>query len=110
MANKPSLDACFNDLKRFCFVLREIASGLDDRRLSGFEAQTRAREVLRECGYTWLAGGPQRDAHPSGSAQQASVLRTISDPMSERKRDQHKRAAESTKLRADYSRSLRLRR
>jgi hypothetical protein len=110
MANKPLLDACFNDLKRFCFVLREIASGRDDRRLSGFEAQTRAREVLSECGYTWLTRGPQRDAHPSRAVQQASVLCTIGDLVSERKHGQHKRATESTKLRADYPRSLRLRR
>jgi hypothetical protein len=36
-------DACFNDWKRFCFVLREIASGEKGGSLSGAEAQRRAR-------------------------------------------------------------------
>jgi hypothetical protein len=44
---------CFNDWKRFCFVLREIASGENGRPLPGFEAQMRAQGVLVECGYTW---------------------------------------------------------
>jgi hypothetical protein len=44
---------CFNDWKRFCFVLREIASGENGRPLSGLEAQKRAQAVLTECGYTW---------------------------------------------------------
>jgi hypothetical protein len=109
MANKPSLDACFNDWKRFCFVLREIASGLNGRRLSGFEAQTRAREVLSECGYTWLGPAPQRDAHTPGAAQQSNIPHTIRELMSDRKYDGHKRAGDSTKLET-YPRSLRLRR
>jgi hypothetical protein len=88
MARQPSSDACFNDWKRFCFVLREIANGQDGLPFSGFEAPTRAREVLSEGGYTWLTGGPQRDAHPSGVAQHGGVLRTISDKMSERVRDE----------------------
>jgi hypothetical protein len=46
-------DACFNDWKCFCFVLREIASGENGRPLSGLEAQKRAQAVLVECGYTW---------------------------------------------------------
>jgi hypothetical protein len=46
-------DACFNDWKRFCFVLREIASGEKGSPLSGVEAQKRAQAILRECGYTW---------------------------------------------------------
>jgi hypothetical protein len=53
MANKPVVDACFNDWKRFCFVLREIASGENGRSLSGLEAQKRAQAVLTECGYAW---------------------------------------------------------
>jgi hypothetical protein len=52
-ADKPINDACFNDWKRFCFVLREIASGDNCRPLSGLEAQKRAQAVLTECGYTW---------------------------------------------------------
>ena len=43
----------FNDWKRFCAALREIASGENDRPLSGLEAQKRAQAVLNECGYTW---------------------------------------------------------
>ena len=53
MADKPASDACFNDWKRFCFVLREIAGGENGRPLSGLEAQERAQAVLVECGYTW---------------------------------------------------------
>jgi hypothetical protein len=53
VAEKPASDACFNDWKRFCFVLREIASGNNGRPLSGLEAQKRAQAVLAECGYTW---------------------------------------------------------
>jgi hypothetical protein len=54
VADKPASDACFNDWKRFCFVLREIASGENGRPLSGLEAQMRAQAVLNECRYTWL--------------------------------------------------------
>jgi hypothetical protein len=46
-------DACFNDWKRFCFVLREIASGEKGSPLSGVKAQKRAQAILRECGYAW---------------------------------------------------------
>ena len=53
ITDKPASDACFNDWKRFCFVLREIASGDNGRPLSGLEAQKRAQAVLAECGYTW---------------------------------------------------------
>jgi hypothetical protein len=53
IADKPVSEACFNDWKRFCFVLREIASGENGRPLSSLEAQTRAQAVLTECGYTW---------------------------------------------------------
>jgi hypothetical protein len=45
--------ACFNDWKRFCAALREIASGENGRPLPGFEAQRLAQAVLIECGYTW---------------------------------------------------------
>ena len=44
---------CFNDWKRFCFVLREIASGENGQPLPSLEAQKRAQTVLSECGYTW---------------------------------------------------------
>ena len=53
IADKSASDACFNDWKRFCFVLREIASGENGRPLPSFEAQKRAQAVLTECGYTW---------------------------------------------------------
>jgi hypothetical protein len=55
---------CFNDWKRFCFVLREIASGENGRPLPGFEAQKRAKAVLLECGYTW----PKRVEPPERNA------------------------------------------
>jgi hypothetical protein len=45
--------ACFDDWKRFCFVLREIASGENGRPLSGIDAQRRAQAVLVERGYSW---------------------------------------------------------
>jgi hypothetical protein len=51
---RPTLDsACFNDWKRFCAVLREIASGENGRPLSGLEAQARAQAVLVERGHAW---------------------------------------------------------
>jgi hypothetical protein len=53
VADKPVSDACFYDCKRFCFVLREIASGENGRPLPGFEAQMRAQALLAECGYKW---------------------------------------------------------
>jgi hypothetical protein len=53
IADKPRSEACFNDWKRFCFVLREIASGDTSRPLSGLAAQKRAQAALTECGYTW---------------------------------------------------------
>jgi hypothetical protein len=43
----------FDDWKRFCFVLREIASGENGRPLSSLEAQKRAQAVLTQCGYAW---------------------------------------------------------
>jgi hypothetical protein len=63
--------ACFDDWKRFCFALREIASGDDGRPLSALEAQKRAQAVLIECGYTWagehrgacFAVSPRRARH-----------------------------------------------
>jgi hypothetical protein len=54
--DKPLSDICFNDWKRFCFVLREIANGKNGRPLSGLDAQKRARAVLNECGYAWSSG------------------------------------------------------
>ena len=47
----------FDDWKRFCRALREIAAGASGQPLSGVEAQKRAREVLAEAGYRWLPGG-----------------------------------------------------
>jgi hypothetical protein len=62
---------CFNDWKRFCFVLREIASGENGRPLSGLEAQKRAQAVLVECAYTSprCAGPPERTAVPDLSSE-----------------------------------------
>jgi hypothetical protein len=37
------MTACFNDWTRFCFVLREIASGEHGRPLSGLEAHKRGK-------------------------------------------------------------------
>ena len=58
----------FNDWKRFCAVLREIASGDNDRPLSGLEAQKRAQAVLNECGYTWLGSSEARESIVSHTA------------------------------------------
>jgi hypothetical protein len=66
----------FNDWKRFCAVLREIASGEHDRPLSGLEAQMRAQAVLNECGYTWLRRTEAREsiaAAPESSNTPAPV-------------------------------------
>jgi hypothetical protein len=43
---------CFDDWKRFCAVLREVASGEGSQPLSSLEAQKRAQAVLTECGYS----------------------------------------------------------
>ena len=48
----------FNDWKRFCFVLREIARGKNGRPLAGVEVQKRAQAVLTECGYAWSEDVP----------------------------------------------------
>jgi hypothetical protein len=61
---------CFNDWRRFCFVLREIASGKNGMPLADLEAQRRARAVLVECGYTW----PGRTVAPEPIAA-ADMLR-----------------------------------
>ena len=62
--------ACFYDWKRFCFVLREIANGKDDRPLLATEAQKRAQMVLTECGYAWSGFKPVTP--PSKPKQRAS--------------------------------------
>jgi hypothetical protein len=56
---------CFDDWKRFCFVLREIASGNPGRPLSGLEAKKRAQGVLTECGYRWVSGELRPISHPN---------------------------------------------
>jgi hypothetical protein len=48
---RPSDIPCFDEWKRFCFMLREIANGENGRPLSALEAQKRAQAVLAECGY-----------------------------------------------------------
>ena len=51
-------DACFNDWKRFCFVLREIARGDEKGRpLSGQEAQKRLSSALTQHRQTLIARG-----------------------------------------------------
>jgi len=62
---------CFEDWKRFCAVLREIARGGDDGRpLASFEAQSRAQAILTECGYTWPSvTGKGRDKAPESPDQ-----------------------------------------
>jgi hypothetical protein len=50
---------CFNDWKHFCFVLREIASGVDGRPVSGDEAQQKAQVALTSAGYRWLGYVPK---------------------------------------------------
>jgi hypothetical protein len=59
----PDFSGClmphFNDWKHFCLVLREIASDLDGRPLSGNEAQQRAREALTSAGYRWWGCQPE---------------------------------------------------
>ena len=47
------MTSLFDDWKRFCFVLREIASGENGNPLPSLEAQKRAQAVLNECGCTW---------------------------------------------------------
>ena len=66
-------DICFNDWKRFCFVLREIASGKNGRPLSGLEAQKRARAVLNECGYAWSSGVQVREPEVTHRASLQSL-------------------------------------
>jgi hypothetical protein len=73
----------FNDWKRFCFVLREIASGVSGRALSGLEAQKRAQEVLNECGYSWQGGTVVREpvAVPPGLPENTwTPVETCSNP------------------------------
>jgi hypothetical protein len=72
---------CFDDWKRFCLTLREIASGEKGQPLSGLEAQSRAQAVLLECGYTW----PERNrtdaprGHSSDLADARNVPRGVSN-------------------------------
>jgi hypothetical protein len=50
----------FDDWKRFCLVLREIAGGASSGQpLSGIEAQKRAQSVLAEAGYRWSGYRPE---------------------------------------------------
>jgi hypothetical protein len=75
-------DACFNDWKRFCFVLREIASGEKGIPLSGAEAQRRARTVLTECGYTssgYIPGTNDRSRAVATTKKNARFLGSASD-------------------------------
>jgi hypothetical protein len=71
-ARATSDGACFNDWKRFCAALREIASGENGRPLPGFEAQRRAQAVLIECGYAW-PGRTNELAHVASCAERREV-------------------------------------
>lgn len=68
---------CFEDWKRFCFVLREIARGAcDGRPLPAFEAQMRAQAILTERGYTWQsvgAGGSNKAPETKASLDEESA-------------------------------------
>jgi hypothetical protein len=69
---------CFEDWKRFCFVLREIArgGGSDGRPLPGFEAQRRAQAILTERGYAWQsvgAGGSNKASETKASLEEESA-------------------------------------
>jgi hypothetical protein len=73
---------CFDDWKRFCAVLREIASGDNGRPLSSVEALKCAQAVLDERGYTWpLAAhcrsreAPLRRCDHSAASQNVSTER-----------------------------------
>jgi hypothetical protein len=58
----------FDDLKSFCFALREIATGVNGRPLSGKEAQTKAQFALTAAGYRWSGYTPEfasTEASPS---------------------------------------------
>jgi hypothetical protein len=68
---------CFEDWKRFCFVLREIArGGIDGRPLPGFEAQQRAQAILTERGYAWQSvgtGGSNKAPETKASLEEESA-------------------------------------
>jgi hypothetical protein len=64
---------CFDDWKRFCASLREIASGDNGRPLSSVEAQKRAQAVLDECGYTWPLPPVAAAAKPHSDAALRSI-------------------------------------
>ena len=73
---------CFNDWRRFCFVLREIASGDNGCPLSGLEAQKRAQAVLAECGYTWpsiTAYGSDKAPETNASLKEATKSADITN-------------------------------
>jgi hypothetical protein len=81
VADKLVSDACFNDWKRFCFVLREIASGENGRPLSGLEAQKRAQAVLTECGYAWPSRAPVYEPIVAATAAVECLnTKTLVDP------------------------------
>jgi hypothetical protein len=88
IADKPVSDACFSDWKRFCFALREIASGENGHPLSGFDAQKRAQAILSECGYRWLSSDQTR----LPMVAPAAVSESLNEPVDA------KRCASKTKL------------
>ena len=73
----------FNDWKRFCFVLREIASGVSGRALSGLEAQKRARgaQRVRLCMATTHPGARAGRRASWRSADHMGPIGTCSNPL-----------------------------
>jgi hypothetical protein len=66
---------CFEDWKRFCFVLRQIArGGGDGHPLPGFEAQRQAQAILTKRGYAWqsaTANGNNKAPETNASLEEA---------------------------------------
>jgi hypothetical protein len=65
----------FNDWKRFCLVLREIAAGTSGQPLSGVEARNRAQRVLAEAGYQWPECVPDDELIAALEMTQGDVYR-----------------------------------
>jgi hypothetical protein len=71
----------FEDWKRFCLVLREIAIGAHGQPLSGIDAQKRAQDVLAQAGYRWSGLGSEETQISSarGSNHPDLYRQTIQD-------------------------------
>jgi hypothetical protein len=67
----------FDDWKRFCLVLREIAAGTGGQPLSGTEAQKRAQTALAEAGYRWSRYRPEETPDDLEATQPDSYRQAI---------------------------------